>query len=226
MKKIFFSLLALITFALSSCNDGEEGNQAYQKFVTVRTLDATDYYFEMDNKKTIYPANKSNLIYTPKDGQRAIMLFSLEKTEAPGYDYHATIYTIYNIYTNFVEAMPVSDIPQQPNYPLEISDAVLAGDWLTIRVAHPASAETIGKHTYKVVYDENNFEANSNYINLNLLHDAKGDSQETSSLYNDISFSTLAIDQFLTSKKGVKIAYHRLSTNKADTIRIDRPTDN
>lgn len=225
MRKILFSLLALTTFALSSCND-EEGNQAYQKFVTVRALDTTDYYFEMDNKKTIYPANKSDLIYTPKDGQRAIMLFSLEKTEALGYDYHAHIYTIYNIYTSSVEEMPVSDIAQQPNYPLEISDAVLVGDWLTIRVAHPATTETINNHTYKIVYDENNFEANSNYINLNLLHDAKGDSQETSSLYNDISFNTLAIDQFLTSKKGVKIAYQSLSTNKADTIKIDRPTDN
>lgn len=234
MKKLLFSLLTLITFVFSSCNDGEEGTHAYQKFVTVKTLESPNYYFEMDNKKTIYPVNKSNVIYAPKEGQRAILLFSLEdlgkfsqeeQKDLKQYNYLATIYQIQNIYTGAVESMPISETEQQQNDPLDIVDAVLVGDWLTIRVLHPFTSETKNKHSYKVVYDENAFEANSNYINLTLIHNAGDDPQDGSSYYNDISFNTLSIDQFLVSKKGVKITYKRLQTMKTETITIDRPTE-
>ncbi len=226
MKKIFFSLLALTAFALSSCNDGEEGDQAYVMPVTVKKLDATEYYFELDSKKTIYPSNKTNLIYSPKDGQRAILLFSLQDQAVPGYDYNATIYKIEDIYTSIAEAMPVADMAQQTNDPIDIVDAVFIGDWLTFYVRHPFRSDSQQEHSYKLVFDEDAFEANSSYINLTLLHDAKGEAQEEDNTYNYISFSALSIDQYMNDKKGVKITYKSHTTMKSEEAKIERQNVN
>lgn len=100
MKRFGFITLAVLTAVFfSSCNDSDGDYASSWAFASAETL-SNDYYFVLDDDKTVYPSDKSRVAgYKPEDDQRVIIFFNLLKTGVEGYDYNIALYDVRNIYT-------------------------------------------------------------------------------------------------------------------------------
>lgn len=76
-----FGLFLLVTMAaaiFTSCNDSDGDYPRLSAFATVKTLENNDFYFMLDDGKTIYPGDKSRLgAYKAEEDTRAIIAFNL-----------------------------------------------------------------------------------------------------------------------------------------------------
>ena len=93
MKRFGFITLAVLTAVFfSSCNDSDGDYASSWAFASAETL-SNDYYFVLDDDKTVYPSDKSRVAgYKPEDDQRVIIFFNLLKTGVEGYDYNIALY--------------------------------------------------------------------------------------------------------------------------------------
>ena len=100
MKRFGFITFAVLTAVFSSCNDSDGDYASSWAFASAETLNSNDYYFVLDDNKTVYPSDKSRVAgYKPEDDQRVIIFFNLLKTGVEGYDYNIALYDARNIYT-------------------------------------------------------------------------------------------------------------------------------
>ena len=71
MKRFGFITFAVLTAVFfSSCNDSDGDYASSWAFASAETLNSNDYYFVLDDNKTVYPSDKSRVAgYKPEDDQ-------------------------------------------------------------------------------------------------------------------------------------------------------------
>ena len=88
-------MTALAACSLVSCNESDTDFARYSIFAVVHQ-GASGYYFESDDDKTLYPADRSRVpSYVPKVGDRVIIAYNLLEgadQKVPGYDYTIALY--------------------------------------------------------------------------------------------------------------------------------------
>lgn len=227
MKKFCLFLFAAIAGAMcAGCDDDRNDYPSQWAFATVCPLENNDYYFVLDNGKSLYPGDKSRIgAFQAKADARAVVYFTLLKQPAPGYDYNAELYAIQDVYvgsTLIVDSS--SETEGLPDDKISFFGARFSTGYLNLSVGFDAT--DLEKHSFKLIYDsEAEIDAENRregYLNVELRHDADGDI--TGRDYSNLFVSFPLNDDFkalLAGKQGIIL---RVNTrlNGVKYIQIDR----
>ncbi|MEG2370843.1 MAG: NigD-like C-terminal domain-containing protein [Alistipes sp.] len=238
MRKFQFIGLALLAIVplLQSCNDADGDYPSLAALTTVQVPAGTsDYYFHLDNNKTVYPGDKSRIgAYdtTDKDGKRAIVYYSLLDQKKEGFDYNATMYDIVDVLTKKVEvATTAEEVKPFGNDRINIKQVWISGGWLNILYV----LETSGLKSHKISLIENKTATApagmpADYTYLEFRQFADGDN--VGRLYsNYVCYKLDAYDPAVTGKKGFyirvnglggNVSYLTVDANKSDKIDIQK----
>lgn len=175
----FLSLALLLTFIPYSCSLDDDNGYADYPFAraTINVIEGNDYYFSMDDGKTIYPGDTTNIRgYKVKDGQRAHVWMDLLDEKVSGYDYNARIMYIRDILTKGI--IPITEATQDSigNDPVNITNVWFGGGYLNIEFQLLGTNNPSDPHMINLVRDENAGEEKTDgYINLEFRHNLNGD---------------------------------------------------
>ena len=136
MKRFGFITLAVLTAVFfSSCNDSDGDYASSWAFASAETLNSNDYYFVLDDNKTVYPSDKSRVAgYKPEDDQRVIIFFNLLKTGVEGYDYNIALYDVRNIYTGETRIVTTQEeVEELPDAQTSYFGGSMNSNWLKDR---------------------------------------------------------------------------------------------
>lgn len=134
----FLSLLFAITFI--SCN--KDDNNDYidaSAWATVSVKENKDFFFILDDGKTMFPVKNDIPGYDAKDGSRCYVYFNFKEKTVPGYDYNIWIREIYNILTkNIIDITPEKeDSVGNDKVNIYIDDVSIVGDYINIPFLFP-----------------------------------------------------------------------------------------
>lgn len=212
MKKL--GLLLLTAFAaagLASCNSSSSEGPIVQSFVTVHAGFGSDYWFETDAGRTIWPGDKSNIgSYQAVEGARALIYFSLLDMPVEGYTYNAKLYGIVSVTSGLVEVVDTQEKLDAMNEdPIVGADGLLVGSWINFVVRYVASSGDASAHKFHLIVNETAEPSRTKegYLNLELRHDAGNEHIGT---YYDraLSFNTAPIAELLEGKEGIIVSYY------------------
>lgn len=193
MKKLgLFLITSLAAVFFAACNDSDGDYASQWAFVSVSPLANNDYYFRLDDGKTVYPGDKSRTgAYNAKADQRAIIFFNYLKDAAEGYDYNVALYGVQNIYSGETRTVSTeTEVKELPTDRTSFVGAKLNDNYLNLGIGFNAS--DLEKHCFLLV--ENTFTqiASENkeegYLNLELRHDADGDTSGYDYMDRYVSF--------------------------------------
>lgn len=221
---------ALAACSLVSCNDTDTDYARYSNFATVHQS-VSGYFFETDDHKTLYPADKSKVpSYAPKDGDRVIIAYNLFEDAAqkvPGFDYTIAIYQVETI--SWGETVTVADeeaLKAEGDGTVVICSSgspLISSTKELMNVAVYHYYKDASKHKIKLVYVEDytpDQEADG-YLNLELVHD-KGDDATTG--MTDVAYwMTFDLSEFAMQIEGTKGVIVGMTTpeNKRVAVKID-----
>lgn len=236
MKKLFLLAAALTTMtSFVACNDDD-----YQPLsgclVTTKGSDLFNFYYQSENHATFYVANKNEVAasgrYTPKDGQRATILFNELQEKQEGYTHNIRLIQINPHYT---EDAVVATTQNQLDTLTAKADKIyykhqgnatsyLSPEYLTLRIGHKNNDRS--KHKYHLILDKvNPTSANPEYLDLKLVHQNDGDSYSEPKT-ELISFNIAPIGRELGGKKGINLIYSDMETEKEESVLIDMSNPN
>lgn len=154
MKRFGFITLAVLTAVFfSSCNDSDGDYASSWAFASAETL-SNDYYFVLDDDKTVYPSDKSRVAgYKPEDDQRVIIFFNLLKTGVEGYDYNIALYDVRNIYTGETRIVTTQEeVEELPDAQTSYFGGSMNSNWLNVGIGFNAS--DLSKHKFLLVRND------------------------------------------------------------------------
>ena len=154
MKRFGFITLAVLTAVFfSSCNDSDGDYASSWAFASAETL-SNDYYFVLDDDKTVYPSDKSRVAgYKPEDDQRVIIFFNLLKTGVEGYDYNIALYDVRNIYTGETRIVTTQEeVEELPDAQTSYFGSSMNANWLNVGIGFNAS--DLSKHKFLLVRND------------------------------------------------------------------------
>ena len=162
---------------MQSClNDSESWPEGTNLAIaTVRIKETTEqhnFYFLLDNNKTINPVTLKHKDYKAIDGQRAFVYFGMIDNKSvisdENYDYNANIFYIENILTK--DIIPLSEVDKDSigNDLLDITKVWIAQGYLNVECRY-YSLNSDNKHLLNMVYHEVDDEG---YICLEFKHNA------------------------------------------------------
>lgn len=240
MKKLFnmamvlFSIVALGT----SCNK-KDSTPVYVSIATIEPGSAITGGFSVvfDTGDTAYVTNSVEVsnqvtIEPTFDNQlRAMIYYVMEEQEVPGYDAVITIQGLRGILTDYVRYITDHDIGNIADYTasMAINEGAYANDWITLNFSFMYGGSSSKEHKVYLVYNTNPDHAgmfqsmykDDGYLYLELYHD----SDEDGTLYEYTDYgswklrSDLGID--VNQYKGIKILYHDMNSDAADTFVMD-----
>lgn len=233
MKKLI--LLAAVAFmALTSfvaCNS-EESEPLNGCLVTTKGSDALNFHYKSDLNETFFVANKNEVAasgtYTPKDGQRATILFTKYEDKEPGYTYKIRLLQVTPHYT---EDAVIATTPEQLAALTDKADKIsyehrqditsyLSTEFFSIRIGHRNN--DLSKHKYHLIYDKvNPTQTNPDYLDLKLVHQNDGDSPAAPRT-EVISFNISNLGRELGNKKGINLTYFDQEAEKEISVLIDK----
>lgn len=208
MKKFgIFLCAALTALIFTACNDSDGDYPRLSAFATVKALDNNDFYFMLDDGKTIYPGDKSRIgAYKAEEDKRAIIYFNMLKNTVEGYDYNMALYYVYNIYsgdTKVVTTQEELDLLADGN--TSFLGARLNSNYLNVGVGF--NATDLSKHTFLLVRNDVTEVAPENteegYLNLELRRDANGDTAGYNYEDRYVSFDLDSFREDLAGKNGI-----------------------
>ena len=212
MKKLgLFLLTAFAAVGLASCNSSSSDGPTVQSFVTVHKGFGSDYSFETDAGRTIWPGDKSNIgSYEAVEGARALIYYSLLDMPAEGYNLNVKLYGIVSVTSAPVEVVDTQEKLDAMKKDLIVgAGGQLVGGWINFIVRYVASSENVAKHKFHLIVNETAepVRTKEGYLNLELRHDA---GSEYSGLYYDcaLSFNTASIAELLEGKEGIIVSYY------------------
>lgn len=221
-----FLLGALVLAALTACNDSDGDYARNGAFVTVKALAENDYFFELDDNKTAYPSDKTRIgAYNAVEGRRVVIYFNLLPASLPGYDYNIALYAVQEIYSGQTRVVSTEEeLDELPDDKTSYIGYSLDGfNYLNLGIGFYAT--DLSKHKFLLVrndvteLDPENKE--EGYLNLELRHDAGGDTSGYDFMDRYVSFPLDEFREELADKKGVVL---RVNTryNKVKYIRLKR----
>ena len=229
MKKFGFIVLAVLTATFfASCNDSDGDYASSWAFASVKTLANNDYYFILDDEKTVYPSDKSRVgAYNAEDDKRTIIFFNLLKNSVTGYDYNIALYGIREIYTGQTRIVTTQEeVDALPDAQTSYFGSRLSSNYLNVGIGF--NAADLSKHKFLLVrndvtaIDPDN--KKEGYLNLELRHDADGD---TSGYSYDDRYVSFKLDEFKEDLEGKSGIILRMNTrqNNVVYIQIDMPKE-
>lgn len=232
MKKIALFLMgALAACLLVSCNDTDNDYARYSNFATVHQS-VSGYFFEADDHKTFYPADKSRVLsYAPKEGDRVIIYYNLLEDAAqkvPGFDYTIALYNVGTV--TWGETAIVADeeaLKAEGNGNVVIysagSSAYISSTTELMNMAVYYYLKDAAKHKIKLVYVEDYTpdQQADGYLNLELVHDTGND--VTTGMTDVALWMTFDLSEFaeqIAGTKGVIVGMTTLEGKRA-AVKID-----
>lgn len=229
MKRIaFFLMTALAACSLVSCNQSDTDFARYSIFAVVHQ-GASSYYFESDDHKTFYPADKSRVPgYTPKDGDRVIIAYNVLEgadQKVPGFDFTIALYA--SELVPWGETTIVADEEELANEGDGLvslyRDDLISSTTERMNVAAAYLAKDRTKHTFKLVLVEN-YEPEQTadgYLNLELVHDTGDDATTGLTSYAHwVTFDLSDFSEQIEGTKGVILGMTGLD-KKHTSVKID-----
>ena len=124
MKKLNLCLIGMLLIAmpiLQSCDDdGYSLGDFVVRMATVRVISGYDYYLEIDNGETLYPAASDVSWYKPTSGQRVVANYTLLSDNYGGYDHAVKVNFLSNVLTKTVEDLTRENEAEIGNDPVDI----------------------------------------------------------------------------------------------------------
>ncbi|NDV66228.1 NigD-like protein [Bacteroides sp. 224] len=210
--KLLLLLTIIITPVLYSCQTSDDDKYSLA-IATINVIDGNDYYFLTDKGNKILPGDTTALHnYKVIPGQRVYVYFDEMDEKVPGYDYNARIRYIENILTKGIIPMTEENQESIGDDPINISYIWFGGDHLNIEFHFQGTANSSTPHIVNLVKEditipledgnEETEEEDDKYVNLELRHNAMGDTG-SERLVSIVSFKK----PFTTdpTKKGLKI---------------------
>lgn len=200
---LFATILGLLPIFQSCNNDGYSlGNYALD-IATVKTIESNQYYLELDNDKTLWPAGTLIPGYQAKDGQRVLADFTLLDDKFGDYDYAVRVNSIYNILTKSIEDLNSENEEEFGNDPISIpTNGIWIGShYLNIEFFMHVPASK--KHRISLVRNTEITAPDDEYLHLELRYNTYDD---VSNYVNKgiVSFDLLEAENSTSSKyKGV-----------------------
>ena len=191
----------------TSCNDSDGDYPRLSAFASVKPLENNDFYFVLDDGKTIYPGDKSRIgSYKAEEGQRVVVYFNLLNNKVEGYDYNMALYYIQDIYSGETKVVTTQEeLDELPDENTSFIDHFANRNYLNLCIGFNATDPS--KHTFLLVRNDVTEIAPENkqegYLNLELRHNDGGDKGQ----YNCKNFyASFKLDEFkedLKDKSGI-----------------------
>lgn len=191
-KNGLFLLTALTTLVFAACNDSDGDFAKNWAFASVCTLDNNDYYFRLDDEKTVYPSDKSRIgAYQAQQDTRAIIFFNLLKEGVAGYDHNVALYDVQDIYTGQTRIVTnEQEADELPDDMISFFGARVNSNYLNLGIGFHAS--DLSKHSFLLVRNTSTEpkpeDTKEGYLNLELRHDAAGDNDGYDYIDRYVSF--------------------------------------
>lgn len=177
MKKINLYLLAFLmiaTTALQSCgDDGYSLDDFIVSMATVRVISGSQYYLEVDNGETLFPAASNVQWYKPLDGQRVIANYTLLSRNYGDYDYGVLVNFVSNVLTKNVEDLTEADEEKYGNDPVSITDIWVGGKYLNVEFIFDIPSQY--KHRVSLVNNKTEEWEDDGYIHLEYRYNDQDD---------------------------------------------------
>lgn len=223
MKKLNSIVILLLLFSaslLQSCLDDDSSSwkdtipeDAKLGIVTIHLTDTnspSDYYFTLDNGKTIYPAIKTNFEdYKAVEGQRAFaylrMMDNADLKTMEGYDYNAELYKIVDILTKPIIPFTEEIADSIGDDYINVTHRWIAQGYLTMEYQFYGSGHPDFMHMLNLVHNKAaKLIDEEGYINLEFRHNAFND-VKTKLREGLVSFKLDQIADDMKIAKGLKI---------------------
>lgn len=221
-------MTALAACSLVSCNESDTDFARYSIFAVVHQ-GATGYYFESDDHKTLYPADRSRVpSYAPKDGDRVIIAYNLLEgadQKVPGFDYTIALYASELVPWGETETVADEEALKAEGEALVslFRDDLISSTTELMNVAVAYLVKDAKKHTFRLVRVEDytpDQEADG-YLNLELVHDAGDDATTGLSSYAHwVSFDLSEFSEQIAGTKGVIVGMTALDKQRK-SVKID-----
>lgn len=229
MKRIaIFLMTALAACSLVSCNESDTDFARYSIFAVVHQ-GASGYYFESDDHKTLYPADRSRVpSYVPKDGDRVIIAYNLLEgadQKVPGFDYTIALYASELVPWGETDTVADEEALKAEGEGLVslFRDDLVSSTTERMNVAVAYLAKDMKKHTFRLVRVEDYTpdQTADGYLNLELVHDAGDDVTTGVEPYAHwVSFELSEFSEQIEGTKGVIIGMTALDKQRK-SVKID-----
>ncbi|MDR0989675.1 MAG: NigD-like protein [Prevotellaceae bacterium] len=179
LKPAAWIWIASLLPVLFACSD-QEKDPSLLSLSTVKVIQSNDFYFALDDGKTLYPSNLAEMGgYKAIDGQRAFVQYLLSAEKISGYDYQAEIVRIEDVETK--EILPYSGNVKDKDR-INIINAWKAGGYLNVEYFYYGNGrdEDAKRHLFTMIIDraDNETEADDQILHLRFLHESYGDTYQ------------------------------------------------
>lgn len=223
---LFFLTALAAVVTLSSCNDSDGDLPRNRAFAKVITLENNEYYFALDDAKTLYPSDKRRIgAYQATDGQRVIVYFNFLDPKVEGYDHNIAPYGVDDILTKDMKTVTTQeDLEKIGDDLLNLDGSRIAGGFLTLEFSLMSWSGS--KHEMNLIINqvETPGETLEGYTNLE-LHQKASSAQPgyaQYSPYNLVAFRLGELDPAISGSKGFYVRIKNLNGN-VEYIKIDAP---
>lgn len=208
-----FATIATVPF-LQSCNDDDDSPNDQLVISTINTIqDSKDFYFTLDNGKTMYPGNPQGMgSKAYENGQRAFVIFKELNEPVNGYDYNVEVKRIQEILTKEIVTMGEGENTEENIGDNNINTTFMwitqDHKYLTIEFQYYGTHQDDKKHFLNLVINpsdtESTTDSDNDYIDLEFRHNNEGDYPERLD-EGYVSFKLDKIKEQIEGKKGLRI---------------------
>jgi len=175
MKKILFSMLALLF--LVACNPHDNENQFLSDFTSIATVEnpnqTSGFYFKLDNNDRMWITSTYFPYYSPKTGQRIIANYSILSVNNNGttYNHKVQLNDVYEVLTKGIFNITPATQDSIGNDQISIRDIWIGSDYLNVEFTYLGYNKI---HYINLVTDTAKKYTDSK-IHLEFRHNANGD---------------------------------------------------
>ena len=208
-----FAVIGTIPF-LASCQDDDDTPNDLLVIGTINAIqESKDFYFTLDNGKTMFPSNPQALGNKEyENGQRAFVIFNKLDEPVHGYDYNVQIKRIQEILTKEIITMDGYENTEEKVGDNHINATYMwitqDHKYLTIEFQYYGTHQNDKKHYLNLVINpsdtESTTDGNNDYIDLEFRHNHEGDYPERLG-EGYVSFKLDKIKEQIEGKKGLRI---------------------
>ena len=127
LRLSFLSLIAVLGLAFQSCDDDDSyalGDMAVD-WATIVSTSPDTFYLMSDTWGSLWPAATENRFYTPKNGQRIIVMFNPLADKFQQFDHAVKLMDVKEVLTKKVEMLTSVNDADYGNDPITIKDGNL-----------------------------------------------------------------------------------------------------
>ncbi|MDO9154003.1 MAG: NigD-like protein [Paludibacter sp.] len=175
MKKLFLLLLPFLL--LTSCDKDDDNYSLDHYWVDIATLNNPDnssfFFFTLDDSTRLWTAASALKYYRPKDGQRAIVNYTIlnDKPASSGYNHDVKLNDVYEVLTKNIFNLTPATADSIGNDYITIEDIWIGSNFLNVEFVYQGGHKI---HYINLVSD-NSKTYTDGKIHLEFRHNSNGD---------------------------------------------------